>query len=181
MNIADELAQIVRTAPIADMDMGFLQQLNPAKAYEGLEAKEGYKTLVWALIKYYEGAVEKGMPKERTAAVVLGAHEDLLRYVIGKAIKDRMSHMSPQEIGVVNLERKLAELTVEIDKAEGAIIALQAKRKKEVEEGKIESFRYSLQYAGERWGSTTEKRAIASLVKKIVSEPKADAKKAEAH
>lgn len=140
MNIADEMADAVRSAPIIDIDPAFLSRLNPLKAYEGTEMRPEYQVLITSLMGMLDDAMAKGIPRERALAVILGTHEDMVRYVAAKAVKDRLGF-----IGVGDTQ----------------VLQERARNK-----GVVELQAY-LRYAAEKFGTKAEQKVVEKLIKKV--------------
>lgn len=91
--LIDELTEVVKTTPIISVDVSFIEKMNPARAYEGLELKAEYAIMIEAMNRMYDDAVRRGLPKSRAAAFMLGTLEEILRYVISKALRERLAAM----------------------------------------------------------------------------------------
>lgn len=178
MNILDEIGGIVRSTPISDIDMRFIQNLDVKRVYDQLENKPEYRSLIDSMMGLFLDAERRGVPKERAIAVVLGTHEDMVRYVIMKALKERILALGLDKIVNGNVALQYDDFMAKLEVARKAMEKLDAEFKEKASKPELEQFRAYLRYAADRFGNASEKRAIASLVKKIVpSEATQDANK----
>lgn len=92
-NLIEEVTEVIKTTPIISVDVAFIEKLNPARAYEGMELKPEYGIMIDAMNRMYEDAQRRGLPRTRAAAFMFGTLEEILRYVISKAVRDRLTAM----------------------------------------------------------------------------------------
>lgn len=160
MKIADELAIEVMQAQIRNVDHGFLNRIDALKAYAGNEIKPEFKVLIDGLLRMYDDAMLRGIPRERAVAVMLGTHDDMLRYVITEAIKKRLGHLSIEQMDLLQLGEKKQEMQKDIKAMEDRLAAGSSDKS-------LEQFAAYLRYAAAQWGTLTEKKTVESLIKKI--------------
>lgn len=167
MKLIDDLAEVVRSAPIIAIDPAFLTKMNPTKAYEGLEMRPEYKSLIQSMLMMYDDATQRGIPRERAVAVVLGTHEEMVRYVVTKAIKDRMRAMNITDISTLEGQQQLGLVNESIKRAQTDLATIEGEVQKKASSQSIDIFKHSLQYAADKWGTPKEKKTVESLIKKI--------------
>lgn len=180
MNLTDDITEVIRTAPISNIDLTFARAINPAKAYEALETKPEYRTLIDTMMQLYSKGLALGVPAERAGAAVLGTFEEIIRYVVTKAVKDRLHSLGVSELQGLDEARELGVLGKKIEDERGHLKAIEDEHTKHVRAMKVDQFKASLLYAGERWGKPAEQRAIKAMVARM-PETDAEVKKDAAH
>lgn len=167
MNITDDILEIVRTTPISNMDLSFVKTINPVKVYDEMESRTGYKVLIETMTLLYGDAIDKKVDIKHASAVILATFEEILRYVIMKAVKERLSYLQVEDVLKLdaNLNSKILEEKMENSKKE--LKKLEEAYKTYADTLPVNQFRYSLLYAGDRWGDQKEKKVIKNLVEKI--------------
>lgn len=167
MKLIDDLAEVIRQAPIIAIDPAFLTKMNPMKAYDGLELRPEYKSLISSMLMMYDDAQQRGVPRERAVAVVLGTHEEMVRYVITKAIKDQLEHMPIITAQTFEADAELRRIKEEIAVATTELAEAERLRTEEAKNKTTEQFKAYLKYAAGKWGAPVDMRAVDRLIKKI--------------
>ena len=169
MNIVDEITEIIRQAPIKDLDLNFVERINPAAAYAGIEDKAEYKELIAAMVGMFEHAERNGLSRERAAAVMFGTYEDVVRYVINKAVRDRLFQIDSRVLNAVDIDALKADSDRTIVEAKAEIEKLTAQTREIAASKEVHQFKAYLSYAADKWGTPVEKKAIQSLIGRIKS------------
>lgn len=159
MNLIDDIATIIRTTPVENIDWSFVQKLNVMRAYEGFESKSANRVLIETLLLM----LSTTSPKDRAIAVILGAHEDMVRHIVQKAVRARLLELRVDQLQEVAVEDAILRKREELA---GLDKQLQAHSR-----GKNNmQFKAHLRYAAEKWGNTQEKKAVEAIIKKIPDE-----------
>jgi hypothetical protein len=171
MNFIDDILGIIKTAPVSNIDVGFVKAMDPIKIYKEMDAKPGYRILIQTMTAIYQDAVVRGIDVNSAAAVILSTHEDILRYVIMKAVKDKLVALNPDELLKLGEGLKVVAITEKMQETKHELTKLEDTFKIYAGKLPINQFRYSLLYAAEKWGDENENNVVKGLVSKIPDQP----------
>lgn len=167
MNIIENIVDIVRNASLRNLDTGVVTMITGEEIYKKAESNPEYRALVDSFKNLYEDAIKKGVSPNHAVAVVLSTQENMIRYVIMKCVKDYLTALGAEDIEALKRSFLYNDMTKKIETAGSELARIEEKTKALVSNNTVEQFKYSLEYAADRWGSETEKKAVKGLISKI--------------
>lgn len=169
MNIIDDISEIIRKTPIEGIDGTYMMSFDPTKAFEAASKFE-HQMALRTMVSVYNDAIAKGIPADLALIAVVMSHEDLVRYVIMRAVKQRMNGMKIDDVKGIEIVSQLSDFTEKLQAAKDAMQKLDLEYKEKAKNATVDQFKAYLQYAADKWGSDDEKGMVASLVKKVKPE-----------
>jgi len=173
MDFINGIINLVQSTPIVYMDRSWYSKDISDAALRRMNDNPEYRVLMESFVTLYTDAVARGIPTHRAAAVVLSAHEDIVRATLATALKKKLALLGASDLSALNLAYADSNLQEKIGLSKDALDKIESKFKLYAENEKTSQFKYSLMYAAERWGSEDEKLAVNSLVTKIKDMPAA--------
>lgn len=173
MSFVEDMAVIVRTTPISNMDLAFIEKIDPMTAYNRLDESPDYKVLATTLLQLFDESVTKGVRRDRAAAVVLGAHEQIVRHVIEKALLARTQDFNVEALTVADIGHWRAEAQKQIDAVKKDLGLIQEVHRKAAENKTAEQFKAYVLYAAEKFAEGEEKTVLQAVAGRIIAKAKA--------
>ena len=168
MKFSEDIADIVRHSPLPEqVDKEVLDNFDPDKFLVRLETSAQYKTLTESFLGMYERALNNNVPMIKAVALILGTHEDLIRFSIEKSLKEWAASLKIDDAIDNNPAIQAIDFSNKLKEAREAMQLLDQEYKHRAAGHTVQQFRAYLLYAADKWGNQSEKKAINSLVKKI--------------
>jgi len=162
MNLVDEVSEIVRTTPVSDIgDLAFLARINPDQAHEKIDSKPGYKSLVEAMTAIFAHAEDRGVPRDKILGTLLGAHDEIVRYVVQKAVRAKLLDIGAVGLETINARRTLEATTAKLDETRKELDDITRTKTRA-------QFRSYLRYTADNYAMTEhEKEVILAVASRV--------------
>lgn len=135
------------------------------RMYDNLENKSEYKVFMDSMTFMYSDALKRGISTTRATAVLLGTYEMLLRTAIADGIMERVKKAG--DGNMINLSMGYSEVLKSIERGNEALADVLKKYKDHTDNIPFAQFKYSLQYAADKWGDKRDQNAATRLINKI--------------
>ena len=172
MDFINGIIDVIQTTPVIHTDRSWHAKDIAEGTLRRMNENAEYKVLMESFAGLYQDALNRGIPTARACAVILSTHEDIMRAVISKALREKLVTLGASDLATLNAAYADLSFQEKLKASKDALDVVEAKFRLYVENEKTAQFKYSLLYAAERFGSEDEKLAVNSLVKKIKDEPK---------
>lgn len=166
MKLIDEIVELARTTEISKDDMQI--RVNGPETIKKMEAKpEYYHAFVDSLVSTYQSAMIQGNSQKQAAQLVLGTFEDVLRLSLMRSLRSKLSLIDTKTLEAFDNAWTYANTKERLDGLKKSLEELEQLKTELLDKTPATQFKHSLLYACDRWGNTSEKKAVRSLVNKI--------------